>query len=217
MDYDTARIFIKGKGKIAVLPEKVISLAELLDYRTTSEGLERIMHAPFLQIKKQIGRCKVIAGIDILTFIQRECPGVVVYPLGDLDVIVEVINDQQRRGNQVLLLTLVCLLLFIGSALTIISFHNDVNMAETHRKLYFFLTGKDNMQSLILPVSYSLGIGAGMLLFFNHIGKKLGGSEPSPLEIEMHLYEKNINQYLRDRQEQAQVLPEAVEAVPDWD
>ncbi|MNO07817.1 hypothetical protein D3C81_2301760 [compost metagenome] len=35
-----------------------------------------------------------------------------------------------------------------------------------------------------------------MVLFFNHVFKKKFNEEPSPLEVEMYLYQQNMNQYV---------------------
>ena len=42
----------------------------------------------------------------------------------------------------------------------------------------------------------SLLILAGMMLFFNHLFRKKLNEEPNPLEVEMYLYQENVNSYV---------------------
>ena len=44
----------------------------------------------------------------------------------------------------------------------------------------------------VLELSYSIGIIIGILVFFNHFGKKKSSVDPTPIEVEMRLYENDI-------------------------
>jgi stage V sporulation protein AA len=91
---------------------------------------------------------------------------------------------------------LVWLLLFIGSALAIMNFHEDVSMQTVHQKIYYMITGHYKKQPLLLQVPYSFGLGLGMILFFNHLFRKRLNEEPSPLEVEMFNYQQDLDQYV---------------------
>ena len=41
-----------------------------------------------------------------------------------------------------------------------------------------------------------IGLGLGMILFFNHVFKKRLNEEPSPLEVEMFNYQQDLDQYV---------------------
>jgi stage V sporulation protein AA len=85
--------------------------------------------------------------------------------------------------------------LFIGSGLAIMNFHTDVSMPEVHQRLYYLITGRAESQPLLMQIPYSLGIALGMILFFNHFFQKRINEEPSPLEVELFLYQQNVDQY----------------------
>ena len=102
----------------------------------------------------------------------------------------------ERRKPSVALFVLVWLLLFFGSALTIMNFHADVNMQEVQIRIVEMITGHRNEHPYVFQVAYSVGIGFGMVMFFNHLFKKKWNEEPTPLEVEMYLYQKNIDQYV---------------------
>ena len=44
----------------------------------------------------------------------------------------------------------------------------------------------------LLEVTYSIGIIIGILVFFNHFGRKRFSVDPTPMEVEMRLYENDI-------------------------
>ena len=94
----------------------------------------------------------------------------------------------------------VWLLLFVGSGLAIMNFHTDVSMKEVHERIYYLMTGMHHSRPLILQIPYSLGIGLGMVLFFNHLFKQKFNDEPSPLELEVFMYQESIDQYVIDHE-----------------
>lgn len=58
------------------------------------------------------------------------------------------------------------------------------------------ITGEFKEQPLLFQIPYSLGLGLGMILFFNHVFQKRINEEPSPLEVEMFQYQQSLDQYV---------------------
>ena len=50
----------------------------------------------------------------------------------------------------------------------------------------------------MIEIGYSLGLGGGIILFYNHIGKRRITKDPTPIEVEMRLYEKDVNETIID-------------------
>lgn len=61
----------------------------------------------------------------------------------------------------------------------------------------------------ILEFTYSLGLGIGIIVFFNHIGGRRITNEPTPVEVSMKKYEDDVNNTIVDT---AQRIEEEVEA-----
>ena len=53
-----------------------------------------------------------------------------------------------------------------------------------------------NEKSLILHISYAAGLAIGIILFFNHAGKIKLNDDPTPFEVQMRLYERDVNDTL---------------------
>ena len=45
-------------------------------------------------------------------------------------------------------------------------------------------------------IAYSLGLAVGIILFFNHVGGRRITKDPTPIEVEMRVYETDVNKAL---------------------
>lgn len=72
------------------------------------------------------------------------------------------------------------------------AFNNDVDVDKLFGYIYYWMTGKQSSGFTILEVSYSVGITIGILVFFNHFGKRRFSVDPTPMEVQMRLYENDI-------------------------
>ncbi|GED66596.1 stage V sporulation protein AA [Brevibacillus reuszeri] len=186
-------LFLRLRKRLAVKPEAIITLGDICQIYWDGEREEAIKRMPIYRVEPSDGNLIII---DIMQVIQRLRQ---VYPEADLDIqgapqiIVEVQNPRKQANP--LLVAIVWLVLFIGSGLAIMNFHTDVSMPQVHQRIFYLLTGQKNQHPLWLQIPYSIGIGLGMILFFNHIFKKKINEEPSPLEVELFMYQQNLDQY----------------------
>lgn len=72
------------------------------------------------------------------------------------------------------------------------AFNNDVGVTKMFGQIYELLTGTKSNGFTILEFMYCIGIIIGILTFFNHFGKKRLSVDPTPMEVEMRLYENDI-------------------------
>ena len=73
-----------------------------------------------------------------------------------------------------------------------IAFKNDVDVTKNFGQIYESLTGAESSGFTVLEITYSIGVIIGILTFFNHFGKKKFTVDPTPMEVEMRLYENDI-------------------------
>lgn len=85
---------------------------------------------------------------------------------------------------------------FCGAAFAIMTFNNDANVTDVFGKLYQLTMGAEANGPTILEFSYSAGLALGILLFFNHFASWKITVDPTPIEVEMRLYEENLNKAL---------------------
>ncbi|WP_237179094.1 stage V sporulation protein AA [Paenibacillus sp. MMS18-CY102] len=140
------------------------------------------------------GNRVVIDLLQIIRVIRTRFPALAIETYGDPQVLLMVGERVEKPRIAVLLGA--WLLLFFGAGLAIMNFHTDVSMKEVHQRIAELVTGKKVEHPLWFQIPYSAGIGLGMLLFFNHLFKKRFNEEPNPLEVELYLYQENVNAYV---------------------
>ena len=89
-------------------------------------------------------------------------------------------------------LILVAIIVFFGSAFTIMTFHVDIGIQKVFERFYVQLMGVDKPMVTELEISYSIGLAVGIVVFFNHISKKKLTKDPTPIEVEMKKYNQDL-------------------------
>ena len=80
------------------------------------------------------------------------------------------------------------------------TFNTDVDTAGLFMKVYDQITGRVSNGKTILELSYSIGIGLGVVCFFNHCGGRKITEDPTPMEVEMRVYEDDVNKTLIEQE-----------------
>ena len=85
---------------------------------------------------------------------------------------------------------------FFGTGFTIMAFHNDISINKIFSHVHELVMGYASEGYSILEVSYSIGLAIGIILFFNHVGGRRITKDPTPIEVEMRVYETDVNKAL---------------------
>lgn len=144
--------------------------------------------------KKEKNVFQVFSILKIIELIHEDYPNVDVTNEGEQDFIVEYIpNPDKPKWLEVVKVVLLCIVIFFGSAFTIMAFNNDVSVPDIFSKLYLQIMGRESSGMTELEVSYCIGLSLGIMVFFNHIGKKKITADPTPIQVEMRKYEQDID------------------------
>ena len=118
-------------------------------------------------------------------------------PIGETDFIITYrISSATGKIFRYVKILFVCLVSFFGAAFSIMTFNNDVDMGSLFSQFYTLVTGKSSSGFTILEISYSIGIGLGVLIFFNHFGHLKLSDDPTPMQVQMRTYEDDVNRTL---------------------
>ena len=129
----------------------------------------------------------------IIDLITKKHPNVEIINLGESDFIIEYnIPKQPSILCEYTKASIISLIVFFGSGFTIMTFNSDVDVAHLFDKLNKLLIGTKQGHNVI-QIAYSIGIGLGIILFFNHFSRKKLEKELTPIQIEMRSYEQEIN------------------------
>ena len=139
----------------------------------------------------------VVSAVDLVHAIAKEEPNVDITHIGEANLVVtyEKAKHQQKWYSWLKTL-LVCVLTFFGGAFSIMTFNTDVDTANLFSKIYTQFTGEIATGPTLLEFTYSAGIGIGVVFFFNHFGKGKLTQDPTPVEVQMRLYEDDVNKTL---------------------
>ncbi len=139
----------------------------------------------------------VISALKLVELMEEACPNISVEIVGETDVLVEWVDvNRHKSWQQGVKVALVCLVSFFGTAFTIMAYHNDVGINEVFTEVYRIVMNREPGGLNVLEVSYSIGLAAGIIVFFNHVGGRRLTKDPTPIEVAMRNYEKDVDMTL---------------------
>lgn len=137
---------------------------------------------------------QVFSVMKLIQLIDQEYPNVEVNNIGEMDFVVTYQkNGEPAKWAQILKAVILSVITFFGGAFTIMAFNNDIGVNDVFSKLYSQTIGAPSNGVTELEICYSIGLSVGVLLFFNHFGKKKITHDPTPVQVEMRKYEKDID------------------------
>ena len=160
---------------------------------TNSKILNHLRVLPVANLNPDKTGRYVISVMDLINDIQLKEPDLAITHIGEPNFII----TYQKEGTVNIVIRwckviFVCLATFFGAGFSIMTFNNDVSVTSVFGEVYRLITGRESNGHTMLEVSYSVGLAVGILAFFNHFAKWKISADPTPLEVEMRLYEDNI-------------------------
>lgn len=186
-------LYIKGEQNVKVKGQDV-TLGDLISMECTQQSVvSKLRTQKLLKISKQSNHRFVVSILKIIECIHKEFPHLEIQNVGATDIIVTYDGTKQKnRLWEACQVTFVVLACFIGAAFAIMAFNNDSGVPEIFEQIYEQFMGEKAAGFNILELTYSIGLGVGILIFFNHFGKKKLTVDPTPIEVEMCIYENDI-------------------------
>ncbi|SDR87163.1 stage V sporulation protein AA [Paenibacillaceae bacterium GAS479] len=188
-------VYLRMKKRISCPPGGTVRLGAVARLLADEPLVQKLKQIPLYTHRPEDGNRVVIDVLQIVKALRETAPDAAVETYGDPQVLI-MVEASSTHKPRVAVLIAAWLLLFFGAGLAIMNFHTDVSMKEVHQRLAFLLTGKESLHPLWFQIPYSVGVGLGMVLFFNHLFRKKLNEEPNPLELEMYNYQENINAYV---------------------
>ena len=179
MEVDHPQVFLQDEAKLSGSNDKIVNQCRVL---------------PVMNLNpKQPGRY-VASVIDIIRDIQQKYPSLEVTHIGEPSFVITYETEKHAYPLFEWIKTgFVCLVSFFGTAFSIMTFNTDVDISKLFSQIYEQMTGKTAPGFSILEITYSLGIGLGALFFFNHFSRKKLTQDPTPMQVQMRMYEDDVN------------------------
>ncbi len=155
--------------------------------------LSKCMAIKLASVKEKEEERFVFSALDVVKMIQEICPNVDVQNMGEQDFVVEYKKHAPAAsGWEWAKAAFIFLVVFVGAAFAIMTFNSDVEVKEIFENIYRLVTGEAPMGFNILEAGYCVGLAVGILVFYNHFSGKKATADPTPLDVELRSYEKDI-------------------------
>ncbi|MGN0506338.1 MAG: stage V sporulation protein AA [Lachnospiraceae bacterium] len=184
-------VYIKPELNILVENTK-ITLSDVAQVYSYDDKLAKeVGEIEVLRIQKKEKQKTAMSVMRLVRLISDYRPDITVVNLGEKDFIVEYKPPEKpKRILEWGKTFCVSLIVFAGSAFTIMSFNEDASVQKIFQSFYQLVLGDGNGNGW-LEVSYSIGLPLGIILFFNHFTTAKIDTDPTPLQIQMRQYEQN--------------------------
>lgn len=192
---DSTVVYVRMRRRAVVRPGAVVYLGDVARLVTETALQKRLEKLPLHKVTAADGNLVLIDMLQVVKAIREAEPGMVIETFGEPHVLLEISPAGEVKPRKVVLV-LAWLLLFFGSGMAMMNFHADVNMPAVQLRITELITGKGSKHPWLFQIPYSIGVGMGMLLFFNRLLRKRLNDEPNPLEVEMFMYQENVNHYV---------------------
>lgn len=184
-------VYVKASGNCIVY-DKNITLGDVLKIECTNVGILRVIKQMELY-RFNHEHSVVFSILKVIEIIHQDYPNAQVVSYGENDFIVEYQKSTVKSAVwQRLKLLMVAIIVFFGSAFTIMTFHIDIGIQKTFSRFYEQLMGEAKPMVTEMEISYSVGLAVGIILFFNHFSKKKLTKDPTPIEVEMKKYNQDL-------------------------
>ena len=140
--------------------------------------------------------------LEVIEALQKVDPSLEFQNLGEMDFVVNYQPKPEKKGAADYIKTIfVCAVALAGAAFAIMTFNNDGCVKDVFANFYKMVMGKEQEGVTIIEIAYSIGLPVGIMGFFNHFSKLKFSTDPTPLEVQMRTYEKEVDDTLIENAE----------------
>lgn len=181
--------------KNSVVNNKRVTMKDVVKvYSPNKKMVNDINHMEILNIKQDRKANYIFSILKIIEIISEKYPDIEVINEGQSEFIIYYEpKKNQSKTLDIIKTIIVCLIVFIGSAFAIMTFNTDAEVQEVFDLIYTLFMGVEKDGGSIIEISYAIGLPLGIIVFYNHFSKAKLGTDPTPMQIQMRLYEEDID------------------------
>ena len=179
-----------------VVYERKVTLQDIAEVECTDIGiLRQVKQMDFYYFSGSEKRSfvQVFSILKVIQTIHEKYPSLEIVNLGEPDFVIRYVPEPEKKGLQYLKVAVLCVILFFGSGFTIMTFIEDVSATDVFDKFYIRVTGMEPVGITSLEVAFCIGLAAGIMIFYNHIGHKKVTDDPTPIQVAMRKYEEDVD------------------------
>lgn len=190
-------LYIKAEQSVEVLNKKIF-LEDVVKLYSSDKKMVSVLQKVVLMFVKSQKDCKFNFSIlKVVELINKEYPEVQIVNMGETDFVVcYKIPKKSQKVLEYLKTAFVATIIFFGAAFTIMTFNEDVGVGKVFDNIYKLVVGQAKTGGSVLEISYSIGLPIGIIVFFNHFSRIKIHDDPTPIQIQMRVYEEDVNKTL---------------------
>ena len=190
-------VYIKAEESVC-LNHKDIKVKDVMSLYCTDKDIEqKIKNESIYHFPQDQNARKCFSVMKVIEVIKDVDKTLEVLNFGPQDFIVYYKRKQEESKSlnygKILFVILVA---FFGASFSIMTYNTDVGIEELFYNVYEMVMGNAPKGPNILHISYTIGLALGIVIFFNHAGKIKLNDDPTPFEVQMRLYERDVNDTL---------------------
>lgn len=190
-------VYIKAEDSVC-LNKQSVQLKDVISlYCSDPELSNQVKHAKLYRFSSKGNQRKIFSVLTIVEKIKEIDKTADVVNMGPEDFIVYYKKKQTEKVwmhyGKVIFVVLVA---FFGASFSIMSYNTDVGIDDLFYNTYELIMGNAPTGPNLLHISYTIGLALGIVIFFNHAGKLKLTDDPTPFEVQMRLYERDVNDTL---------------------
>lgn len=186
-------VYIKVPLRVIVSHSNVILKDIATVYCSNENLLKRIKDLSLIDMEPKKNSQYAFSIMKVVALITTIDTNLIVVNLGEEDFLVE--YQPEKADNKIFEYSktiFVAAIIFFGAAFSIMTFNTDVSVPDVFANVYNLIMGESRKGQGIIELSYCIGLPVGILVFFNHFSSKKVRKDPTPIQIEMRKYEKDV-------------------------
>lgn len=185
-------------NQITELTHKDVILKDVAQvYSDDQNAMDKCNSMKVMKVRLDEKRRYIMSALDVTQKLVQMDSNLDVTHVGEMDFIIAYKPPSPPSyAWQWIKTVFVCAVCFFGAAFAIMTFNNDVSVTDVFSEIYKLVMGYESGGFTVLEASYSVGLAVGIIGFFNHFASVKLNTDPTPLEVEMRLYEDNISKTL---------------------
>ena len=187
-------VYLKPEQSVCINNRKARLSDVATVYCSDPEVTQNVKNILLVTFPNEKSSRSAVSILKIIEEIKKLYKDAEVTNLGEKDVLIYYKKaGQNRKWFTYMKVAFVCLTVFFGAGVSIMGYNNDVDLTSVFSKIYLLTMGIPKEDPSIIHLCYAVGLFIGMIVFFNHASKKRLSDEPTPVEVQMRVYEKNVN------------------------
>ena len=187
-------VYLKAEQSVCINHRKMLIKDIAKVYCSDPEMTKTIENIRLFTFPNEKSGREAISIMKIIQEIKTIYKEAEVCNLGEQDILVYYkMPEKKKKWPEKLTVAAIGLTVFFGAGVSIMGYNNDVDVIEVFSKIYLTTMGVEGPEANFMHFFYAIGLLVGMIIFFNHASRKRLSDEPTPVEVQMRQYEKNVN------------------------